>query len=255
MGGSYSCPPDSALHFFSPISNDRCGLFKSSPHRQSRPTARGDGGLGCAGLQRHQGRNRVCYWPNDRRIAPRKSRACSACWLLACTRRFRLSARTPRALGSRDDRDVWLVLAFLATGLTVTNVVVVLIIYLASRLSGGHEWRRALAAAALLGILSTATAIGLSIAGARVLKEPAPMETTATLANSYTRRPNVERGVRYAAALATSLIGPYPATMPNESALTPRAKSANQLNVQFSYDILPVTAWTWTRIALILGVA
>src|SRR5260370_34066333 len=43
--------------------------------------------------------------------------------------------------------------------------------------------------------------------------------------------------------------------MPNESALTPRAKSANQLNVQFSYDILPMTAWTWTRIALILGVA
>ena len=155
----------------------------------------------------------------------------------------------------RDRYAVWFVLAFLATGLTVTNVVVVLIIYLASRLSGGHEWRRALAAAALLGILSTATAIGLSIAGARVLKEPAPMETTATLANSYTRQPNVERGVRYAAALATSLIGPYPATMPNESALTPRAKSANQLNVQFSYDILPVTAWTWTRIALILGVA
>jgi len=154
-----------------------------------------------------------------------------------------------------DRYSVWLALTFLATGLTVTNVVVVLIIYLAPRLSGGHGWRRALAAAALLGILSTVTAIGLSIVGARVLKEPAPTRTTVTLASSYTRRPNVERGVRYAAALATSLIGPYPAAMPNESALTPRAKSANQLNVQFSYDILPMTAWTWTRIALILGVA
>jgi len=153
-----------------------------------------------------------------------------------------------------DRYAVWLALTFLATGLTVTNVVVVLIIYLASRLSGGHEWRRALAAAALLGILSTVTAIGLSIVGGRVLKEPA-IDKTVTLANSYTRRPSVERGVRYAAALATSLIGPYPAAMPNESALTPRAKSANQLNVQFSYDVLPVTAWTWTRIALILGVA
>src|SRR5260370_8622496 len=43
--------------------------------------------------------------------------------------------------------------------------------------------------------------------------------------------------------------------MAHEWALTPRAKSANQLNVQFSYDILPMTAWTWTRIALNLGVA
>jgi hypothetical protein len=154
-----------------------------------------------------------------------------------------------------DRYAVWLTLAFLATGITVTNVVVVLIIYLASRLSGGHEWRRSLAAAALLGILATGTAIGLSMVGARVLKQPAPIESTVTLANSYTQHPNVERGVRYAAALATSLIGPYPGTMQNESALTPRAKSANELNVQFSYDILPMTAWTWTRIALILGVA
>lgn len=154
-----------------------------------------------------------------------------------------------------DRYAVWLALTFLATGLTVTNVVIVLIIYLASRLSAGHEWRRALAAAALLGILSTGAAIGLSMLGSRVLKEPAPTQATVTLANSYTRHPNVERGVRYAAALATSLIGPYPAAMPNESALTPRAKSAHQLNVQFSYDILPVTIWTWIRIALILGVA
>ena len=153
-----------------------------------------------------------------------------------------------------DRYAVWLALTFLATGLTVTNVVIVLIIYLAYRLSAGHEWRRALAAAALLGILSTGAAIGLSIVGARVLKEPV-MGATARLANSYTRRPNVERGVQYAAALATSLIGPYPAVMPNDSALTPRAESAHELNLQFSYDILPVTAWTWTRIALILGVA
>src|SRR2546430_17529506 len=48
----------------------------------------------------------------------------------------------------RDRYAVWFVLAFLATGLTVTNVVVVLIICLASRLSGGHELMRALAAAA-----------------------------------------------------------------------------------------------------------
>src|SRR4029077_17246407 len=149
---------------------------------------------------------------------------------------------------------VWLALTFLATGLTITNVVIVLIIYFASRLSAGHEWRRALAAAALLGILSTGAAIGLSIVGARALKEPV-MGATARLANSYTRSPNVERGVQYAAALGNSLIGPYPAVMPNDSALTPRGKSAHELNVQFSYDILPVTAWTWTRIALILGLA
>ena len=153
-----------------------------------------------------------------------------------------------------DRYAVWLALTFLATGLTVTNVVIVLIIYLASRLSAGHEWRRALAAATLLGILSTGAAIGLSIVGARVMKEPV-MGATARLANSYTRSPNVERGVQYAAALGNSLIGPYPAAMPNDSALTPRGKSAHELNVQFSYDILPVTAWTWTRIALILGLA
>lgn len=153
-----------------------------------------------------------------------------------------------------DRFAVWLVLAFLATGLTVTNVVIVLIIYLASRLSGGEDWRRAFAAAALLGILSTVTAIGLSMAGARVLKEPV-LGATTRLATSYTRSPNMERDVRYAAALATSLIGPYPATMTNDSALTPRGISAHELNLQFTYDILPLTAWSWTRIALILGLA
>ena len=154
-----------------------------------------------------------------------------------------------------DRYAVWLALAFLATGLTVTNIVVVVIIYLGSRLSGGHEWRRAIAAAALLAILSTATAIGLSIVGARMFKQSTPTDATVTYADAYMRRPNVEREVQYVAALANSLIGPYPAAMANESALTPKAKSLHQLNVQFSYDILPVTAWTWIRIALILGLA
>jgi hypothetical protein len=42
--------------------------------------------------------------------------------------------------------------------------------------------------------------------------------------------------------------------MTNDSALTPRAIRAHELNVQFTYDILPLTAWTWIRITLILSV-
>src|SRR5437016_6892908 len=139
-------------------------------------------------------------------------------------------AAAVRFAGVRDRYAVWLALTFLATALTVTNIVIVLIVYLASRLSAGHEWRRALAGAALLGIFSTVTVIGLSIVGARVFKQPAPTGDTVTLANSYMRRPNVERVVQYAAALPNSLIGPYPAAMPNGSALTPKSETEHQLN-------------------------
>ena len=155
----------------------------------------------------------------------------------------------------RDHYSVWLALTFLATAVTVTNVVMVLIIYLASRLSRSHEWPRVFAAAALLGTISTATAIGLSIVGARALKESVPINATVSFTSAYTQHPNVQRALHYPVVLATSLMGSYPAAMPNESALTPRAKRAHELNVQFSYDILPVSAWTWVRTTLILGVA
>jgi hypothetical protein len=147
-----------------------------------------------------------------------------------------------------------LVLTFLVTGVTVTNIVVPLSVFLVSRLSTDRSWRHALAATTILGILSGGTAIGLSVVCQRIMNEGGrPTEKTEWVVKEYLRSPSLERSLRYGVALANSVVAVHPKVMPNLMSKVLVAEGKTALDVQFGYDTLPLTACTGVRTLLILG--
>ncbi|MBK5292005.1 MAG: hypothetical protein JJE04_10050 [Acidobacteriia bacterium] len=150
---------------------------------------------------------------------------------------------------------VWLALSLLVTGISITNIGPVLSLYLVCRLSNGQTLRRALASAAVLGLLSVGIMTCVSLACYRTVRGPDPAGATVSFVARYLRRPALEIGMRYGVALATSVIGPYPAVIPNQWAVARKAEGKKEINVQFSYDASPLTAWTWARTLAILSLA
>jgi hypothetical protein len=150
-----------------------------------------------------------------------------------------------------DREDVWMLLTFLVTGFTVTNIVPVSFLFFACRLSRGESWRRGLAATALLALISGGAAIATSLIYARIMPRP---DRVTTFTKKYLRRPDRPRALRFLPSLATSVIGTYPGTIPNDAARAANVKGLHQMDLQFSYDILPLTAWRWSVTLVILAI-
>ena len=150
-----------------------------------------------------------------------------------------------------DHYFIWLFLAIVVTGMTVTNVVAVGLVYVACRLSAGRPLGRTVAETAVLGVASVVLTLGLSSVYYYALSKPSPTQVTASFASDYIRASSLEASMGYAPALATSLIGSYPTVIPN--AIGVKYGPKNAVDIQFSYDAAPRTAWTWARTLLILA--
>lgn len=151
----------------------------------------------------------------------------------------------------RDRFAVWLLLAVVIAGLTVTNIFILGLLYAACQGSRGQPWRRIAAETAVLGVVS----VGLTVAAAslyyHVSKQAAPMATTVTLATDYIRPAPLQAVLRYPPALAASLMGPVPDVKPNPIGV--RFGPENAVDVQFTYDAAPLTPLAWARTLLLLG--
>ena len=151
----------------------------------------------------------------------------------------------------RDRFFVWLALAVVITGLTITNVFILALLYAACQRWRDRAWRRIVAETAVLGVVSVGLTVAASSLYYRLAQQTAPMATTVTLATNYLRASPLEALTRYPPALAASLLGPVPDRMPNPIGV--RFGPPNAVDVQFSYDAGPLTAVAWARTLLLLG--
>ncbi len=159
-------------------------------------------------------------------------------------------------MGIAKERDsVWLFFMIAAAAITITNIVAAVAVYFGSRIIRRHPFVPTVTRTAVLAIVAGIVAILMSLVSHRLMKVPDSTDKTASFASSYTRKPDLDRVIRFPVTLANALVGPVPAVMPNSLPVTRPGAPEHEIDVQFTYDAAPLTFWTALRTLAILGFA